>query len=71
MFHFQFVLILHKLMYTEASQQHYSPINSGDKATTIVWTPTQGLSCTGCLTPVLTTNVKWVIKDCRNDSAFL
>jgi gliding motility-associated-like protein len=38
------------------------PINSGDKATTIVWTPTQGLSCTGCLTPVLTTNVNGLFK---------
>ena len=38
------------------------PINSGEKATTIVWTPTQGLSCTGCLTPVLTTNVNGLYK---------
>jgi len=38
------------------------PINSGDKATTIVWTPPQGLSCTGCLTPVLTTNVNGLFK---------
>jgi gliding motility-associated-like protein len=38
------------------------PINSGEKATTIVWTPTQGLSCTGCLTPVLTTNVNGLFK---------
>lgn len=38
------------------------PINSGEKATTIVWTPTQGLSCTGCLTPVLTTNVNTLLK---------
>lgn len=38
------------------------PVNSGDKATTIVWTPTQGLSCTGCLTPVLTTNVNGLFK---------
>jgi gliding motility-associated-like protein len=38
------------------------PINSGDKATTIVWTPPAGLSCTGCLTPVLTTNVNGLFK---------
>ena len=38
------------------------PINSGEKATTIVWTPTQGLNCTGCLTPVLTTNVNGLFK---------
>ena len=38
------------------------PINSGEKATTIVWTPTQGLSCTGCLTPLLTTNVNTLLK---------
>jgi len=38
------------------------PINSGDKATTIVWTPPQGLSCTSCLTPVLTTNVNGLFK---------
>jgi gliding motility-associated-like protein len=38
------------------------PINSGDKATTIVWTPPAGLSCTGCLTPVLTTNTNTLLK---------
>lgn len=38
------------------------PINSGDKATTIVWTPPAGLSCTNCLTPVLTTNTNTVFK---------
>jgi|688.fasta_scaffold23376_2 gliding motility-associated-like protein len=38
------------------------PINSGDKATTIVWTPTQGLSCSNCLTPLLTTNTNTALK---------
>jgi gliding motility-associated-like protein len=38
------------------------PINSGDKATTIVWTPPAGLSCTNCLTPVLTTNTNTLLK---------
>ena len=38
------------------------PINSGDKATTIVWTPSKGLSCSNCLTPVLTTNTNTLLK---------
>ena len=38
------------------------PINSGDKATTIVWKPSQGLSCNNCLTPVLTTNTNTFLK---------
>jgi gliding motility-associated-like protein len=38
------------------------PINSGDKATTIVWTPSKGLSCSNCLTPVLTTNINTLLK---------
>ena len=38
------------------------PINSGDKATTIVWTPSTGLSCNNCLTPVLTTNTNTALK---------
>jgi gliding motility-associated-like protein len=38
------------------------PINSGEKATTIVWTPSKGLSCSNCLTPVLTTNTNTLLK---------
>ena len=38
------------------------PINSGDKPTTIVWTPSKGLSCSNCLTPVLTTNTNTLLK---------
>ncbi len=38
------------------------PINIGDKATTIVWTPSKGLSCSNCLTPVLTTNTNTLLK---------
>lgn len=38
------------------------PINSGDSATSIVWTPPTGLSCTDCLTPYFTTNADAVLK---------
>jgi gliding motility-associated-like protein len=38
------------------------PINNGDSATSIVWTPPNGLSCANCLTPNLTPNADVLLK---------